>query len=440
MSILKMVLDVAIILGVLVFVHELGHFLAAKLCGMRVDRFSIGFPPRAFGKKIGETDYCVSWLLFGGYVKIAGMVDESNDVDFLDKPPEPWEFRSKPVWQRMFVLSAGVMMNFLLAFAIFCVALYDSGKTFRETTEVGYVAAESGAARSGLKEGDTILSVNDKSVSSWEPMLEELSAVPAQGTVRLGLRRAGRDTVILLAGANLHDASRAGFGIVPAGTEIVVGLPEPGKPAERLGLKAQDVLVSINGIPIRDLQNVIAIVRQNAGKEIPVEWRRGTERMSGLTVPTKDGHIGIPIGEDYTGPRTHVAYTLLETLPVGANYTVSVTALIADQMWQLVTGKVSIAESVGGPIRIAQLASQSSDLGLMTFLRFMALLSINLAIINILPFPALDGGHLAFLLYEGVSRRQVPPKVMISVQKVGMVVLFCLMVFVVVNDILHIHF
>jgi len=437
MQFLKTVLDFVVTLGVLVFVHELGHFLAAKLCGMRVDRFSIGFPPRAFGRKFGETDYCVSWLPIGGYVKIAGMVDESMDVEFLNKPPEPWEFRSKPIWQRMIVLSAGVIMNLLLALVIFWAVHYSTGKTLRETTEVGYVAEESPAARGGLKAGDRILSVNDRPVTAWEPMLDALYAGVAQGDVMLALRRGAQDTVVHITGQMLHDAGRAGFGLVPAGTEIAVGPPEPGKPAERLGLRAQDVLLSINGIPIRDLQKVLQIVGQNAGKEITIEWRRGTERMSGTTVPTPDGHIGIPIGESYTGPRSHVDYTLLGALPAGARYMVFVTVSFADQMWQLVTGKVSFAQSVGGPIKIAQLASQSSDLGMLTYLSFMALLSINLAIINILPFPALDGGHLSFLVYEAVFRREVPLKVKLGLQKAGIVVLLAFMAFVVVNDIIH---
>jgi regulator of sigma E protease len=437
MQFLKTVLDFVVTLGVLVFVHELGHFLAAKLCGMRVDRFSIGFPPRAFGRKFGETDYCVSWLPIGGYVKIAGMVDESMDVEFLNKPAEPWEFRSKPIWQRMIVLSAGVMMNLLLALVIFWAVHYSTGKTLRETTEVGYVAEESAAARAGLKEGDRILSVNHSPVSAWEPMLDALLAGVTRGDVTLALRRSGRDTVLLLTGQNAHDPGRAGFGLVPANTEIVVGPPEPGKPAERLGLRVQDVLLSINGIPIRDLQKVLQLVRQNAGKEITIEWRRGSERMNGTTVPTQDGHIGIPIGENYTGPRTHVDYTLLGALPAGAMYMVYVTISFADQMWQLVTGKVSFSQSVGGPIKIAQLASQSSDLGLLTYLSFMALLSINLAIINILPFPALDGGHLSFLVYEAVFRREVPLRVKLGLQKVGIAVLLAFMAFVVINDIIH---
>jgi len=440
MQFLKTVLDFVVTLGVLVLVHELGHFLAAKLCGMRVDRFSIGFPPRAFGWKFGETDYCVSWLPIGGYVKIAGMVDESMDIEFLDRPAEPWEFRAKPIWQRTLVLSAGVIMNLLLAFVIFWGITFYSGKTMRETTEIGYVVPESPAALEGLRTGDRIVSVNGTPVSAWEPMLDAMFAGATQGKLALTVHRSPGDTVLVFPPDVLRDPVRAGSGIVPAGTEIVVGPPEPGKPAEKLGLKAQDVLVSINGVPIRDLQKVLQIVRQNAGKEITVNWRRGTESMSGRAIPTQDGHIGIPIGENYTGPRTHVDYSIFEALPAGAHYMVFVTVSFAGQMWQLVTGKVSFVESVGGPIKIAQLASQSMDLGLLTYLSFMALLSINLAIINILPFPALDGGHISFLVYEAVFRREVPLGVKLGLQKVGIVVLLALMAFLIINDSVHFHF
>jgi len=435
MQFLKTLLDFVITLGVLVFVHEFGHFLAAKLCGMRVDRFSIGFPPRAFGRTFGETDYCVSWLPVGGYVKIAGMVDESMDVEFMNRPPEPWEFRSKPIWQRMIVLSAGVAMNLLLALVIFWGVHYAAGRTLRATTDVGYVAAGSPARNAGFMAGDRILSVDGTPVSAWEPMLDALEE--GEGAAAVAVRRPGHDTVLSVERQAMRDAGAAGSGLVCAGTEIAVGPPEPGKPAEQLGLKAQDVLVAIDGTPIRDLQTVLQIVRQNAGKQILVEWRRGTELMRGTTVPTSDGHIGIPIGESYTGPRLHIAYSLAGALPAGARYMVFVTVSFLQQMWQLVTGKVSFAQSIGGPIKIAQLASQSSDLGLLTYLSFMALLSINLAIINILPFPALDGGHLSFLVYEAIFRREVPLRVKLGLQKAGIVVLLAFMAFVVVNDIIH---
>ncbi|HTY57290.1 MAG TPA: RIP metalloprotease RseP, partial [Bacteroidota bacterium] len=298
-------------------------------------------------------------------------------------------------------------------------------------------AADGLAARAGIRGGDVIFSVNGNAVAAWEPMLDALYAGAAQGNIALGVRRDGRDTAFDLDSRMLHDPAKIDFGIVPAGTEIYVGTPEPGKPAERLGLKAQDILLAINGTPIRDLQEVLRLVRQNAGKEISVEWRRGNERMSGTTVPTQDGHIGIQIGENYAGPRMHLDYTLLEAIPAGARYMVFVTASFADQMWQVITGKVSFAQSVGGPIKIAQLASQSSDLGFLTFMHFMALLSVNLAIINILPFPALDGGHLSFLVYEAIFRREVPLGVKLGLQKVGIVVLLAFMAFVVVNDIIH---
>ena len=158
-----MIFYTGITLGVLVFVHEFGHFIAAKLSGMRVDRFSIGFPPRAFGKKVGDTDYCISWLPLGGYVKIAGMVDESMDTDFANTEPQPWEFRAKPMWKRMVVICAGVVMNLILAVIIFWNIHYVRGKDTMETTEIGYVADSSAAQRAGILPGDHVFSMYNSS-------------------------------------------------------------------------------------------------------------------------------------------------------------------------------------------------------------------------------------------------------------------------------------
>src|SRR3990172_3580987 len=168
MPFLNNILYFLIAIGILVFIHELGHFLAAKLSGMRVERFSIGFPPRAFGKKVGDTDYCVSWIPIGGYVKIAGMIDESFDTEFLNKEPQPWEFRAKPYYQRIFVITAGVLMNVLLAVAIFWAINFIRGKIYRQTTEVSYVVEKSPAYNAGLKAGDRILAVNGKKIPYWE--------------------------------------------------------------------------------------------------------------------------------------------------------------------------------------------------------------------------------------------------------------------------------
>ncbi len=424
-------------LGVLVLVHELGHFLAAKLFKMRVDRFSIGFPPRAFGKQIGETDYCISWIPIGGYVKIAGMIDESFDTEFLGKPPEPWEFRSKPIWQRMIVISAGVIMNILLAVLIFWAINYIQGSAVRETTTIGYVIEQSAAAKAGFQAGDRILEMNGKPVQNWDQLLSDLYIETMGSDVTVSVQHGAEQRTLFVPRSTIPEPNEAPFGIVPDQTQIVVSTVEPGKPAEQVGLKPLDILVSMNGTPIRYTEKVREIVQGNAGKQLTIEWKRGTELMSGTTTPTADGKIGISFGAQYTGPVTRIKYTLLEALPRGLKDIVSVSGLFVQQIWQIITGKTAFSQSVGGPIKIAQMATQSAEMGVLTYLGFMALLSISLAVLNIIPFPALDGGHLFFLLYEGIFRREIPVKVKMGLQRAGFVLLLAFMAFVVYNDILH---
>ncbi len=424
-------------LGILVLVHELGHFLAAKLFKMRVERFSIGFPPRAFGKQIGETDYCISWIPIGGYVKIAGMIDESFDTEFLGKPPEPWEFRSKPIWQRMIVISAGVIMNILLAVLIFWAINYVQGSAVRETTTIGYVIDQSAAAKAGLQPGDRVEEINGKPVKNWDDLLSDLYIATMGDDVTLTVQRAGAQQRIFVPRNTIPEPNEAPFGIIPDQTQIVVGTVEPGKPADKVGLKPMDVLISMNGTPIQYTEKVREIVQANAGKPLTIEWKRGNELMSGTTTPTADGKIGISFGAQYNGPVTRIKYTLLEALPRGIKEIGSVSALFVQQIWQIVTGKTAFSQSVGGPIKIAQMATQSAEMGVLTYLGFMALLSISLAVLNIIPFPALDGGHLIFLIYEGIFRREIPVKVKMGLQRAGFVLLLAFMAFVVYNDILH---
>lgn len=437
MQVLETVFYFVVTLGGLVFVHELGHFLAAKLCGMRVERFSIGFPPRAFGKQIGDTDYCISWFPVGGYVKIAGMIDESFDTEYLSRPPEPWEFRARPMWQRMFVISAGVIMNILLAIAIFWGINYAQGRTVRETTEVGFVAAGSPAEQTGIHTGDRFVRINGKAVTNWDDILNAMYLETLGSDLDATVTRGGSDVNVHIPRTLIPDPSESSFGIVPVNTEIVVNLVEPGKPADRLGLKPMDVLLSMGGEPIHLDARVREVVKAHAGKPMKVEWLRNGERMSGETVPTEDGKVGIGYGARYTGPVSTVKYGFFEAFPVGLKYMLNMSGLFLRQMWQLVTGKVSVSQSVGGPIRIAQMATQTAEIGLVAYLGFMALLSISLAFLNILPFPALDGGHLIFLLYEGIFRREIPVKIKMGFQKVGFALLLAFMAFVLYNDIIN---
>jgi regulator of sigma E protease len=437
MQILETIFYLIVTLGILVFVHEFGHFIAAKIFRMRVDRFSIGFPPRAFGKQVGETDYCVSWIPIGGYVKIAGMIDESLDTEHLDRPPEPWEFRAKPIWQRIIVISAGVLMNVLLAIGIFWGINYHQGKIIRETTEIGYVQEETPAARAGLRRGDRVVRINGAAVTNWDQILSDIYIEFAGADIRMTVLRNSQETDVAIPRTEIPEPGERPFGIVPGQTRVVVSSVTPGDPADRLGLRPGDVIVSLGGTPIRYDEKVREIVRAHADRTLDVEWLRGDSLMKGALTPTAEGKIGIYYGAAYNGPVTRLQYSLFEALPQGARDVANASALFLQQIGQVITGKSSFSQSVGGPIRIAQMATQTAELGLITFLGFIALLSVSLAILNILPFPALDGGHLMFLIYEGIFRREIPVKIKIGLQKAGMILLLAFMAVVIFNDILH---
>lgn len=437
MEVFNTIFYFVVTIGILVFVHELGHFLAAKLTGMRVDRFSIGFPPRAFGKKVGDTDYCISWIPIGGYVKIAGMIDESFDTDFLHREPQPWEFRAKPLWARMVVISAGVFMNIVLAIAIFWGINYAQGKYLRETTEIGYVVPASPAAQIGLSAGDRILSVNGKAVTSWDEVQGRTYVENAGREVSIEVERDGSRKILAGVPGNVPGGSWDRFGIYPAHSVAVIGSVESGKPADLLGLQSRDILVSLNGTPVSNESQVIQIIRANAGKEVKAVWKRGEETHEGVTTPSPDGRIGITIGSMYVGPTRHVQYSLLEAFPEGMKDIAQASGLFYHSIVQLIRGKTSFAQSFGGPIRIAQMATQTAEVGFSSYLAFMALLSMSLALINIVPFPALDGGHLVVMVIEGVIRREMPHKVKLAIQQAGFIILLAFMAFVIYNDIIN---
>ncbi len=435
MEFIQTVLYFILTLGVLVFVHEFGHFITAKLCGMRVDRFSIGFPPRAFGKQVGETDYCISWIPIGGYVKIAGMIDESFDTDYLAQQPQPWEFRAKPVWQKMLVISGGVIMNILLAIVIFWGINYVQGTVIRETTTIGSVVEGSTAQKGGLVAGDRVLRINGKAITHWDEILNDVYIEQAGEDVVFTVHRGTADVDITIPRSSIPEPGETSFGIIPDQTEILVGTVQGGMPADAVGLKPGDVLVAINGEKLVTDTQVKGIVQQHASKPLSLQWRRDTTMMQGSVTPTADGRIGIGFGLRYTGPTRKMEYSLFSALPHALGNVVDVSMLFVKQVWQIIIGKVAFAQSVGGPIKIAQMATQTAELGLLTYLGFMALLSMSLAILNFLPFPALDGGHMVFLVYEAIFKREVPVKVRMALQKAGFVLLLAFMAFVLYNDI-----
>jgi regulator of sigma E protease len=424
-----------ITVGILVLVHEFGHFIAAKSFGMKVDTFSIGFPPRAFGKKIGETDYCVSWVPLGGYVKIAGMVDESFDTDFLQHPPEPNEFRSKPIYQRMIVISAGVIMNFLLTFLIFYGLNLANGKLYHATTTVGYVDTSSVAERIGFKPGDKLLSINNKQLKNWEDIETDLYLDDVASPLSVVYSRNGQPaTIVIPKGAVKSDEQ---FGIYPDNMRAMIGAVDPSMPAHKAGVKPGDVILSVDGNEVNTSAQVVDLIRKDKGRIATLAVERGGEAKQFEIAPNSDGKIGIVIGTQYSGPVEKYNYSVFTAVPVGLEQTANATGLLVVSISRMVTGQVSFSKSVGGPIKIAQLAAQSAEMGFSSFLAFMALLSISLAVLNILPIPALDGGHLAFLIYEGVFKKEVPTRVKLFATQAGYALLLLFMAFVIYNDIVH---
>lgn len=429
-----MIFYTAITLGVLIFIHELGHFLAAKLTGMRVDRFSIGFPPRAFGKKIGDTDYCISWVPLGGYVKIAGMIDESFDTEFMSSAPQFWEFRAKPMWARMLVISAGVVMNILLAVVIFWFITYTNGKVIKETTEIGAVINDTPAEKAGFQSGDRILTINGKPVTHWEEIENSIYTENLGNSIVFDVERGNHRISLISPPQEIKDLPEKPFGIIEAYTVPTIKAVESGMPAEKVGLQAGDVITAIDKKPMGYPQ-VVSLIKQHAGIPIVVQWKRGDALLAGTTTVTKEGRIGISIEGIYTGPIKRVQYSLLGALPQGVKKSWESVYLFYLTVNKIIAGKASIKDSFGGPIAIAQLATQSAGYGLASYLGFMALLSMSLAILNILPIPALDGGHLLMLILEKVFRREIPYKVKLVIQQAGFILLLAFMAFVIYNDI-----
>lgn len=451
MEFLSTTLYFLITIGVLVFVHELGHFLAAVACGMRADVFALGMGNRLFGWNritgftfgrlpetidLGDhTDYRVAAFPIGGYVKISGMVDESLDTESAGSEPQPWEYRAKPVWKRMIVITAGVIMNIVLAVGIFWGINYVQGESSMQTTGVGMVVKDSPAEKAGLLAGDRILSVNGRTMDHWDAIQSAVYFDFIGQDITMAVLRGGAERTLSISRNDIPEIGESTFGIVPDHTEAVIVEVIGGRPAEAAGLLPGDVILSINGEKVVNQEQVIRIIRAHPGTEVSLLiGREGSMRTVPVT-PSAEGLIGVSVTARYTGPVTVVRYGLFESFPKGVQQTVTATSLFAHSIWQLVAGKAEFSKSVGGPVKIAQMATRSAESGVVSFLAFMALLSISLAVMNILPFPALDGGHFIVLLYELIARKPLPHTVQIRIQQAGMAILLTFMLFVLYNDI-----
>lgn len=441
-----------IVLGILVLVHEFGHFIAARLVGMRAEVFSIGMGPRLFGfhKRLGftfgslpkdfefddNTEYRVSLLPIGGYVKIAGMIDESLDKDFIDQEPKPWEFRSKKSWQKFLVLIAGVVMNFVLAAIIFGGIAFFQGQTLLKTTTIGAVLPGSLAQEIGFKPDDRIVEINYQEIGSWNEAIENLTFKQMGKVKQIQVVRNGKLITLNADGKKIIRAiaDKKPLGLEPYGIRVVLQMVETLKPAGQAGFKKYDTILSVNQTRIHGPSQFSSIIKENKQKEISIQIKRKDSVFHLSVTPNEDGKIGVMLGTAVVGKTEQINFNVFEALYIGLEESINAISLFFNSIGQIINGNLTVKESVGGPIMIAQQATQQAELGLISFLNFIALLSVTLAIINILPLPALDGGHLVFVVIEAILRREIKPKVKIAIQQSGVVLLLLLMAFVIYND------
>lgn len=444
-----------IVLGVLVFIHELGHFLAARLSGMRAEIFSVGMGKRLFGwNRItgfttgnlpkdwdggDHTDYRLSLLPIGGYVKISGMIDEGMDNDMIESVPKPYEFRSKGALKKAFVLSAGVIMNFLLAVGIFSWLTFANGETNLKTNEIGYVTDNSLASEIGLQSGDKVLSINDNEVNNWSDLIDNLMINDLGKDKIVTVLRDDNSITLNASNKELLEtlSNKESLGISPKGNKVVLSEILTLEPAGEAGLAVGDTVINAAGKDIYSVKQFISIVQSNKNQTFKINLNRKSGLETVEITPNENGKIGAGLYEISTGEFETVSFGLAESLVLGFDKTIQYIDLIITSIGQIFEGNIAFESAVGGPIMIAKQSAESAERGLDTFLVFMAALSLSLALLNILPIPALDGGHLLIVLIEAIIRKELPLKLKMAIQNIGMLLLLTLMVIVVVFDVLR---
>jgi regulator of sigma E protease len=419
------------VLGVLIFVHELGHFLAARRLGVRVLTFSLGFGPKILKFTRGDTEYCISAVPLGGYVKMAG---ESPDDP---RSGAPDEFLSKTKWERFQVLIMGPVMNILLAVVVLAIVLAQGAEVpayLDQPPVVGVVDAGSPAERSGIRAGDRILTVGGERVDTWDHAEIAVKMRPSR-TIPVTVERAGRTVAFDVQSTSEGRWEAGAIGIAPMIRPMARAL-ERGDPADKAGMKPGDVIVAVNGQRMSSTQDLTTAIRGNAEKPIDLLITRGgVEQHLPVTPILKEdrGWIGITIVAEtrsFTpGPFEAVRMSVVQNATSGV--------MIFKILGVLFTGSTSVRQ-LQGPVGIAQLSGESAQAGFVQLLSLMAVISLNLGLLNLMPVPVLDGGHILIMALEGVARRDFSMAVKEKMLLAGFVVLMMLMVTVIYNDLTRI--
>ena len=421
------------VLGVLIFVHELGHFLMARRIGVRVLTFSLGFGPKLLKFRRGDTEYCISAIPLGGYVKMAG----ENPEEVRTGAPD--EFLSKTKWQRFQVLVMGPVMNLALAFIVMAFVLYQGAKVpafDQMPVVVGSARAASVAETAGLKRGDRIVSVDGEAVPTWEQY--QLAVLPkAKRTVRLVVERDGKPLEVTVVPAAIGKYEMGDIGILPVMHPEIVAV-EPGEPAQESGLQPGDVIMAAAGEREVSHERFVELIKSHEGVAMPIEIKRSGQIVQITTTPRKNKDV-IRIGVQMSSwEQRTVAPGAFEAMKMSAQQNWSWSVMILKTLRGLVTRDTSVKQLMG-PVAIADLSGTAAEQGWVSLFSLMAMISLNLGLLNLMPIPVLDGGHIAILGMEGLSRRDFSMKVKEKMLMVGFVLLLMLMVTVIYNDLTRVQ-
>jgi regulator of sigma E protease len=418
------------IISILVILHELGHFIPAKLFKTKVEKFYLFFDYKfsLFKKKIGDTVYGIGWIPFGGYVKISGMIDESMDTEQMKQPPQPWEFRSKPTWQRLIIMIGGVTVNFLLAWFIFSAMLMYYGENYIDNTKLKFgVKVDEIGESFGIKNGDKIISIDGDSI-------KQFNDIPINMLLgdKMTISRDGKLLELILTDESKKKVLDKEKSFINPILPVLIAEVRENSSAQKSGLLVGDEIVSINKDKIDTWNDFVNTIQSHKKDSLKFVIKRN-ETLKKLTVFVPDSAI-IGVKRDVSFFSIN-KYSLLESIPKGLENTISSITKQVRSFKLIFNKKIKGYKKVKGPIGIVSYMSKTWDWH--NVWSFMAMFSVWLAFLNLLPIPALDGGHIVFLLYEMITGRAPSEKVLEYAQIAGFIFIMGLMILVFGNDIYH---
>jgi regulator of sigma E protease len=427
-------------LAILVSLHEWGHYITARTFGIRVEKFFIFFDAwgtKLFSKKIGDTEWGIGWLPLGGYVKISGMIDESLDQDQMASEPEDHEFRSKPAWQRLIVMMGGVTINFILGILIFALSLWHYGEQslpINKVSEKGGIEVSEYGEKIGFKTGDNVTAVNGVEATNYYQLFKPINFI--RGGLNYDVLRDGKSINITVPDSirKIVLESKGKVGLFEFRREAFVGDMTDTSGAKIAGLEKGDRIVKIDSIPVQYYSEISGAAEQFKGKTIPITFKREDKVMLLDVAVSKDGKLGVyPNGlAQFKNDIVTKEFGFAESFPAGYSKGMDDLKVNIIAFGEMFKGKLNPVKSVSGPLGIAKI--YGSTWNWQRFWGITGMLSFILAFMNLLPIPALDGGHVLFLLIEMVRRKPLPEKVMYYFQVAGMIILFALMGFILFID------